>query len=161
MMVCASSGVSAVSKNFGTTTTDLWDGSVNATAPDISDWVYSHEEWKVGVLDVNITCEFTDYTNQDLQFQFTYNLIIELWQVFPYPNGEFIEVTGTDNWNVCNWSSNFLNFPQVHQNNLSVEIAWHAPGSYMYKCILSVYIWNYGADVMDTDSETWWITMAE
>lgn len=160
-MVCASSSVSAVGKNFGTATTDLWDDSVNATAPDISDWVYSHDEWKSGVLDVEITCEFVDNTNQDLEFTFTYLLTIELWQVFPYPDGEFIEITGTDRWNDTNWSSNYLNAPVVHTDTLSVEIAWYAPGSYKYKCILDVYICNINATVMDADSETWWITMAE
>ena len=158
VMVCASTNVSAVGKNFGTATTDLWDDSVNATAPDVSDWVYSHEEWKTGVLDVEVTCEFVDYTSQPIDFEFLYNLRIELWQVLP-PPGVLIEVTGEDYWHVDDSSSNYLN-NQVYDDTLSVEIEWHAPGSYMYKCILEVYIYNDEVPVNASDSDTWWITMA-
>lgn len=159
VMVFASSNVSAVGKNFGTATTDLWDDSVNATAPDVSDWVYSHDEWKTGVLDVEVTCEFIDYTTNPTNFEFLFNLRIELWQVFP-PPGVHIEVTGEDSWHVYDSSSNYIN-NQVYDDTLSVEIAWYAPGSYMYKCILEVYMYNYNEPANASDSDTWWITMAD
>lgn len=160
VMVGASSGVSAVSHNFGTATTDLTNNSATATAPAINNWVYSLEVELAAALDVEVTCEFTDQVNGDIEFSFYFILTIDLWQETP---PVYIDHYDSHAWTESNeWSSNWVNVPVVHSDTVSVEISWQPSiENRMYKCALDVYIENIDADVIDTDSESWFITCVD
>lgn len=160
VMVIATSSASAALHNFGTATTDLYDTSVQAYAPNIQDWAYSLETEQAPILDVEVICEFEDHSNSQFMFQFTYLLNIELWQVNP---PQIVEQYDFDVWNVYDDTANWGN-GRIHSNTLSITIDYYAPGTYQYKCILEVHIWNY-KDAENTisaeASDTWWITMAQ
>ena len=157
VMVGASTGVSAVSHDFGTATTELDDDDASATAPAIDNWVYKLEDEGAAYLDVEVDCEFTDRHSQDADFSFYFLLSIDLWQETP---PEYIEHHGSDSWEELNEDSgNWANFPVVHTDTLSVEIAWQPPPTnHMYKCTLDVNMENIDDEVTDSDSESWFIT---
>jgi hypothetical protein len=159
VMVTASSGVAAVLHNFGTATTELEDDDVTATAPVINDWEYKLEVELAAYLDVEVTCQFKDKAGAVDDFSFYFLLTIDLWEVSP---PQFYQPYGTDSWSELNEdSTNWANVPVIHEETLSIEIAWiPEPHEYMYKCTLDVYITNDDVPVSDSDQETWFITCA-
>ncbi len=160
VMVGATSGVSAVSHDFGTATTLLQDHAVTATAPVIDDWVYKLEVEQAAFLDVEVDCEFRDDAGVILDFNFHFHLSIDVWTYQEPGPAEFYDHWGHDDWSVGGENSaNWNNVPFVYTDTLSVEIAWIFPLSgYHYVCTLDVYIQAVEEELIDSDQETWVIT---
>jgi len=162
VMVGATSGVSAVSHDFGTATTLLQDASVTATAPVIDDWEYKLEVEQAAFLNVTVDCEFSDDAGMIDDFNFHFHLSIDVWTYQAPGPAEFFEHWGHDDWSVAEEdSTNWNNDPFVYTHTLDVEIAWISPpnpSGYHYVCTLDVYIEDVLADHIDSDQETWVIT---
>ena len=156
VMVSATSGVSAVSHDFGTAEALLQDDDVTATVPVIDNWVYKLEVELAAFLDVEVDCEFRDDAGAVDEFSFIFRLSIEKWTKNPPAFDQYI---GSDEWSVSNEdSTNWNNVPVVYTDTISVEIGWiPLPHYHMYKCILDVTIDNHDIEVSDSDQETWFI----
>ncbi len=151
-------GLANVQKNFGTAEVDLDDTSADATCPSISDFLWDRsDEGDDDWMDVEISCEFRDSTSNDTKFNFNIQLVVELWYISP---SQFKGPTWSDSWTVDDYSRNWINVPVVHQDTLSISILWRPPASNeKYRCELFVSIENEDADVIDAESDAWFITM--
>ena len=152
-------GAANVQKDFGTAVVDLETTTADATCPAINDFLWDRsDEGDDDWLDIQISCEFNDNANGNVDFNFDITLVVDKWYISP---SSYMGPQGSDSWTVDDSSGNWLNSPPSHLDTLTVTVPWMNPASNVkYKCYLFVYIENEGPPSDDDfESDSWFITM--
>ncbi len=155
VMVMASTPVSA---SFGTASVEISDESADATCPDIQNWHYSRSQVGDDYYPVYVDCVVNDVTTKSVEFSFTFHLKIELWLEMEQV---YLSDYDEDAWSESNEDSAFYPNPPAPptSSTISVEIQWRGEPNFMYRCFLTVYIYNLDKEVGDLESDYWDIAM--